>query len=117
MSLTDDQAQELRTLKTHYRKTRITMKANIRLASVDLHELLKDEQASLADIETQLNALHALKAKLYLESIKAKRQAKAVLSEEQQSRMDAIHERIKSHGGKMTHQGSAPMHRKEHGQE
>lgn len=115
MSLTDDQVEQLHTIKTNYRKTRITMKADIKLANVDLHELLKDEQSSLADIETQLNAMHGLKAKLYLESIKAQRQAMAVLSEEQRSRMDTIHKRIKSHGGQMMHRDGSPGHRKHNG--
>jgi len=115
MSLTDDQVRKLHTLKTNYRKTRITMKAAIKLAKIDLHELVKDEQAKLADIEKQLNEMHDLKAKLSLESIKAQRQAMAVLSEEQRSRMDAIHKRIKSHGGQMMHRDGSPGHRKHNG--
>ena len=112
MSLTDDQAQQLRALKTMYRKTRITLKAEIKLANVDLHEILKDTTASLSDIEAHLNTVHAVKTRLYLASITAKRQANAVLSEEQQSRMNTIHERIKSHGGNMAHQGGHAGYRK-----
>ncbi len=106
MSLTEDQAQQLHDLKTNYKKTRIKMKAAVKLASIDLHEVLRNEKASLSDIEAQLNAMHALKTKLYMASIKAKRDAKTVLSEEQQARMDKIHERIKSHGGNMAHSGA-----------
>ncbi len=117
MSLTDDQVQQLRTLKTNYQKARVTMKADMKLARIDLHETMKDEQASLADIEAQLNTLHASKTKLYLASIKAKRDANALLSEEQQSRMKTIHERIRSHGGNMMHQDDKGPYRKhnEHG--
>ncbi len=103
MNLTDNQAQQLRDLKTQYQKSRITMKADVQLASLDLHEVLKDDQAGLADIEAQLNNVHALKTKLYMASIQAKRHAMTVLSEEQQSRMKQIHERIKSHGGHDTY--------------
>ena len=105
MSLTADQEQKLATLKTSYKKDRIKAKAEVELASIDLHEVLKNEKASLADIEKEFGKLHALKTKLYMTSIKAKRDAKAVLSAEQRARMDKIHERIKSHGGNMAHSG------------
>lgn len=112
MSLTADQEQKLATLKTSYKKDRIKMKAEVELASIDLHEVLKNEKASLADIKTEFNKLHALKTKLYMTSIKAKRDAKAVLSEEQRARMDKIHERIKSHGGNMGHPGDYSKYKK-----
>jgi len=103
MSLTDDQAEKLRSVKTNYKKDRIKMKATVALANIDLHELLRDDKASLSDIERNLKNVYGLKADLNMASIKAKREAKAVLSAEQQSRMDKIHERIKSHGANPTH--------------
>ena len=115
MSLTAEQEQKLRTLKTTYKKDRIKMKADVQLASIDLHEVLRNEKANLSDIEAQFNAMHALKTKLYMASIKAKRDAKAVLSDEQQSRMDKIHERIKAHGGNMEHSGDYSKYKKSKG--
>lgn len=103
MSLTSEQEQNLRNVKTNYKKERIKMKATVELANIDLHELLRNENASLADIERDLKNVHALKADLYMASIKAKREAKSVLSAEQQSRMDKIHERIKTHGANPAH--------------
>lgn len=113
MSLTDDQEQKLATLKTSYKKDRIRTKAEVELASIDLHEVLKSEKASLADIEKEFDKLHALKTKLYMASIKAKRDAKALLSEEQRARMDKIHDRIKSHGGNMAHSGDYSKYKKD----
>ena len=115
MSLTADQEQKLVTLKTSYKKDRIKTKAEVELASIDLHEVLKNEKAGLADIEKEFNKLHALKTKLYMASIKAKRDAKAVLSAEQRARMDKIHERIKSHGGNMEHSGGYSKYKKSKG--
>ena len=112
MSLTAEQEQKLRTLKVNYKKDRIKTKAEVELASIDLHEVLKNEKASLADIEKEFGKLHALKTKLYMASIKAKRDAKAVLSAEQRARMDKIHERIKSHGGNMAHSGDYSKYKK-----
>ena len=112
MSLTAEQEQKLQALKTTYKKARIKTKADVDLASIDLHEVLKNEKASLTDIEAEFNKLHALKTKLYMASIKAKRDAKAVLSDEQRARMDKIHERIKSHGGNMGHSGDYSKYKK-----
>ena len=103
MSVTDEQEQQLRDVRTNYRKDRIKIKANVQLANIDLHELLRDNKSSLGDIEKNIKLVYGLKADLNMASIKAKRDAKAVLSEEQQSRMDKIHERIKSHGGNTPH--------------
>lgn len=112
MSLTEDQTQQLHTLKTAYQKTRVKMKADVKLARIELHEILRNENSNLSDIEAQFNTMHTMKTKLYMASIKTKREAKAVLSPEQQSRMDKIHERIKTHGGNMAHPGAKPEYGK-----
>lgn len=112
MSLTADQEQQLHAIKTSYKKTKIKMKADIQLARVDMHELLRNDTASLSEIESQMNDVHALMTKLHMADIKAKRDAKAVLTEEQRARMDAIHERIKAHGGNMTHDGGYSKYKK-----
>ena len=112
MSLTAEQEQKLHALKTAYKKDRIKTKAEVDLANIDLHEVLKNEKASLSDIEAEFNKLHGLKTKLYMASVKAKRDAKAVLSDEQRARMDKIHERIKSHGGNMGHSGDYSKYKK-----
>ena len=117
MSLTAEQEQKLHDLKTTYKKDRIKTKAEVDLANIDLHEVLKNEKASLSDIEAEFNKLHTLKTKLYMASIKAKRDAKAVLSDEQQARMDTIHERIKAHGGNMGHPGDYSKYKKSKGHE
>ncbi len=118
MSLTDEQVRRLYAIRTQHKKDRIVMKADIKLGNVDLHELLRTNTASLSDIEAQLNAIHAVKTKLYLASIKAKRAAVAVLSKEQRARMNAIHKRIKARGGMAHHNGAGhKKHReRQHGE-
>lgn len=110
MSLTDEQVQQLRNLKINYKKDRIRMKAEMDLAKVDLHVLLWDEKAKLADIEAQMNTVHGLMTKLHIASLKAPRDALAVLSDEQQSRMDTMHKRMK--GGSKDHSGAASKEKK-----
>jgi Spy/CpxP family protein refolding chaperone len=125
MAITDEQEDKLRAINLAFKKTRIKMKAEVKLANLDLHELLRDDQASLSDIESKLKTVHALKADLHMASIKARREAKAVLTEEQRKRMKAVHERIKAMGkgamgkGAMGggHPGGYPHHGKGQGKE
>lgn len=112
MSLTDEQVQQLRNLKINYKKDRIRMQADADIAEVDLHALLWDEKAKLADIEAQMNAVHGLMTKLHIASIKAPRDALAVLTDEQRSRMDNMHKRMKSHGGGMADPGDSSEYKK-----
>ena len=112
MSLTDEQVQQLRDLKINYKKNRIRMKADVDVAEVDLHVLLWDDKAKLADIEAQMNAVHGLMTKLHVASIKAKRDGKALLTDEQRSRIDSMHKRMRSHSGSKGHPGDSSKEKK-----
>ncbi|MDH4193796.1 MAG: Spy/CpxP family protein refolding chaperone [Nitrospirota bacterium] len=113
MAITDDQAAKLQTIKTEFEKTKIRMKADMQLASLDLHELLRNDQGDLSAIESKLKNLFEIRAGLYLASVKAGRDAKAVLTDEQRARMKAVHDRINAYKeGGMTqgHPGGYPHH-------
>jgi Spy/CpxP family protein refolding chaperone len=112
MSLTDEQVQQFRDLKINYKKDRIRMKADVDVAEVDLHVLLWNEKAKLADIEAQMNTVHGLMTKLHMASIKAKRDGKAVLTDEQRTRMDTMHKRMKSYGSSKGHPGASSKEKK-----
>ena len=117
MAITDDQVAKLQSIKTNFEKTKIKMKADIQLTSVDLHDLLRDDKGSLNEVETQLKNLYAKRADMYLASVKSTRDAKAVLTDEQRSRMKAVHDRINAYqGGGMGHKGH-PGGYKHHGKE
>ncbi|WP_447970626.1 Spy/CpxP family protein refolding chaperone [Nitrospira sp. M1] len=117
MAITDEQEAKLHDIQTTYKKTRIKMKAEVELANLDLHELLKKEDSNLSDIESKLKNMHNIKADLYMASIKARREAKAVLTDEQRSRMKAVHDRIQAYssGGmaKKGHPGGYKHHGKD----
>lgn len=115
MAITDEQEHKLRSISRDYKKTKIKMNAEVQLANLDLHELLRNDQAALSDIETKLKNVHTLKADLLMASIKAKREAKAVLTDEQRKRMKAVHDRIEQYGsGSMSegHPGGYTHHGK-----
>ncbi|MEX0830189.1 MAG: hypothetical protein WD032_08075 [Nitrospirales bacterium] len=115
MAITDDQVAKLQSIKTDFEKTKIKMKADIQLTSVDLHDLLRDDKGAINDVGTMLKSLYDKKADLYLASVKSTRDAKAVLTDEQRARMKTVHDRINAfqgtgmgatgHPGGYTHHG------------
>lgn len=116
MAITEDQVEKLLTIKTDFKKTKIRMKADIQLTSVDLHNLLRGDKGALNEIEAKLKDLYATKAEMYLASVKATRDAKAVLTAEQRARMKTVHDRInalKDSGmGSKGHPGGYKHHEK-----
>ncbi len=118
MAITDDQVAKLQSIKTDFEKTKIKMKADIQLASVDLHDLLRDDKGALNEVEAKLKDLYDTRAGMYFASVKASRDAKAVLTDEQRARMKTVHDRINAHkGGGMGakgHPGGYKHHGKEH---
>ncbi len=117
MAVTDDQAAKLQALKTDFEKTKITMKAAIQLASLDLHELMRDDKGSLNEVEAKLKDLYDTRAGMYFASVKASRDAKAVLTEEQRSRMKTVHDRINAYKGSDMGGKGHPGGYKHHGKE
>lgn len=115
MAITEDQVAKLLAIRTDFKKTKIRMKADIQLTSVDLHDLLRDDKGSLNEVEAKLKDLYNTRAGLYFASVKATRDAKAVLTAEQRARMKTVHDRInaykdsgmgaKGHPGEYKHHG------------
>ncbi len=91
LGITDVQEMSLRAIKIAFKKERITRKADVNLAKVDLHALLHDDLSTMTQIEAAVKEVYALKADVRLASIKAYREAKTVLSPEQQKKMKAMH--------------------------
>ena len=116
MAITDDQAAKLHAIRTEFEKTKIRMKADMQLTSVDLHELLRDDKGDLGAVESKLKNLFELRAAMYLASVKASREAKSVLTDEQRSRMKTVHDRINAYregGMGKDHPGGYPHHSKD----
>ena len=116
MAITDEQEAKLQAIKTNFEKTKIKMKADMQLTSLDLHELLRDDKGELNAVEAKLKSLYEIRASMYLASVKAGRDAKAVLTDEQRARMKAVHDRINAYkdGGMGNgHPGGYSHHGKE----
>jgi len=117
MAITDDQAAKLQTIKTDFEKTKIRMKADMQLTSVDLHDLLRDDKGALNEVEAKLKSLYEKRADLYLASVKSTRDAKAVLTDEQRARMKTVHDRINAYQGTGMGEKGYPGGYKHHGKE
>lgn len=117
MAITEDQVSRLRIIKSDFEKTKIKMKADIQLTSVDLHDLLRDDKGSLNEVEAKLKDLYNTRAGMYFASVKASRDAKAVLTAEQRARMKTVHDRINAYKGTDMGTKSHPGDYKHHGKE
>ncbi len=117
MAITEDQVAKLQAIKTDFEKTKIKMKADIQLTSVDLHDLMRDDKGALNEVEAKLKSLYDKRADLYLASVKSTRDAKAVLTDEQRARMKTVHDRINAYKdsgmGAHGHPGGYKHHGKE----
>jgi len=117
MAITDDQVSKLQTIRSGFEKAKIKMKADIQLTSVDLHDLLRDDKGSLSEVEAKLKDLYNTRAGMYFASVKASRDAKAVLTDEQRSRMKTVHDRINAYKGTGMGTKGHPGGYKHHGKE
>ena len=117
MAITEDQVSRLQTIKSDFEKTKIKMKADIQLTSVDLHDLLRDDKGSLNEVEAKLKDLYNTRAGMYFASVKASRDAKAVLTAEQRARMKTVHDRINAYKGTGMGAKGHPGGYKHHGKE
>ena len=109
LGISDQQETRLRAIKIAFKKERITRQAEVDLAKVDLHALLHNEQSTLAQIESAVKKVYGLKADLRVASIKARREAKAVLTPEQQKKMRGMHDYKKHEMGRDHHRRRGHM--------
>ncbi len=91
LGLTEEQAMRLHTMKIEFKKGRITKKAEVDLATVDMHAIQHDTQSSMSDIEAAVKKVYVLKADFHLLSVRTRQDAKSVLTPEQQDKMKSLH--------------------------
>jgi Spy/CpxP family protein refolding chaperone len=87
LELTDKQVQDLQSIKMEFMKGKFRAEADLKIAQMELKGLMQDDNASLKDIETKMNAVAKLRTDMKLSHIKALRQAKALLTPEQKAKL------------------------------
>lgn len=98
LNLSEEQVGKLKAITLDYTKARIRGKAEVKLAEVDVRALVFDENAEMGSIETAMRKAESAKTALRLESVKAMRAAKAVLTPEQREKWRAAMKERHRHG-------------------
>ena len=94
IGLSEEQVGKIKALQLELDKTRIRTEAEIQVAGREMHELIRDEKAELGAIEAKLKQSADLEVGLRLASIKARRDAMALLTPEQREKEKAEHDKM-----------------------
>ncbi len=105
LGLSDEQAKQLTQIFSQATKAGIKQRADIRIAELELRELLETDPVDMAQVEGKLKAIEGLRTALRLSLIKAHEQAKGVLTPEQRQKLEGLHDRLPGMMGMMEMMG------------
>src|SRR6266540_1064235 len=94
ISLTADQVAKLKAINLDLARTRIKTESEIKVAELELADLLDNEKAGLDAIEAKVKQSEMLEVGLRMAAIKAKRESLALLTPEQREKEKAEHEKM-----------------------
>jgi Spy/CpxP family protein refolding chaperone len=94
LGFSDEQAKQLTQIFSQATKAGIKQRADIRIAELELRELLETDPVDMAQVEGKLKAIEGLRTALRLSLIKAHEQAKGVLTPEQRQKLEGLHDRL-----------------------
>ena len=83
LNLTDDQVKALKTIKTNFMKEDIQKEADLKIAHMELQDLLQADKLDLPSVEKKIKAVSNMQADKKIAHIKAFEKAKEVLTPEQ----------------------------------
>lgn len=109
MGLTDDQIKKLKDIKLDLDRTRIQAEADIKIAEREARALIDEDGSSLSAIESKLKESAMKQVSLRVASVKARRDAMAVLTPEQSKRVKMFHERMRERFRPGTHGKGMPQ--------
>ena len=104
IGLTPEQITKLKSMQLDFKRTEARLEADAKVAKLELHALLEDEQADLIAIQAKVDQLKKAESACLFTAIKSKRNAMAMLTPDQREKDRAVHEHMKSgtqHGGGM----------------
>ena len=87
LDLSEEQRDELNDISNLYKKSVIRKNADLQIAKVDLHELMRQEEPDLDAIEDQVRDIANLEAGTKFSQIKVRIDARNVLTEEQRAKL------------------------------
>lgn len=98
IGLTPEQIGKLKGLQLDFKRTEARLEADAKIAKLELHALMEDEQADLSAIQAKIDQLKKSEAACLFAAIKSKRSATTLLSPDQREKERTVHEQMKSHG-------------------
>ncbi len=98
IGLTSEQVSKLKAMQLDLGREQVRTEADVKVAKLELHALIEDEQADLAAIQAKVDQLKKAEGGLLLAGIKAKRAATAMLTPEQREKDRAVHEKMTREG-------------------
>ena len=104
LALTSDQERSLRELRAHFEKEAIKRTAEVDVAELELKELLEQEKVDLINVEASTKKIALLRADLRLARIKTIEAGKALLTPEQQRKLERL-----GHDSRMGEPGKGMM--------
>lgn len=120
IGLTAEQISKLKAMQLDLNRTQARTEADIKIAKLELHALLEEDQADFAAIQAKVGQLKQAEGALLLAAIKAKRDAAAMLTPDQREKDRAHREKMKGEDegqqrGGMGGKGRGGMGGGEHG--
>ena len=99
IGLTPEQITKLKSMQLDFQRTEARLEADTKVAELELHALLDDEQADLTAIQAKVEQLKKAEVACLFAAIKSKHTATALLTPDQREKEHAVHEHMKSAGG------------------
>lgn len=106
LGLTDEQTEKLRQTFTESRKANIKMKADLQIRRMELHEILRADNADRDAALKKVEEISNLRAQLMRQHVESMLTAKSILTPEQQKKVHTMMaERKSRHGDGPRHRG------------
>lgn len=109
LTLSEAQEKQLRDILYQVIKTSTKQRADVRVAEIELQQLLDADPVEMGKIEGKLKEIEALRTAIQLNLIKAHEQAKGLLSPEQRQKLERLHDRHPGMQGMMGEGGMGGM--------
>jgi Spy/CpxP family protein refolding chaperone len=109
LSLSEEQEKRLKDILYQVTKTSVKQRADVRVAELELQQLLDADPVDMGKVEAKLKEIEGLRTAFRLNLIKAHEQAKGVLSPEQRQQFERIHDRLPGMRGMMGECGMSRM--------
>jgi nickel and cobalt resistance protein CnrR len=112
LNLTEEQQSQMRKLKVEFQKKQIQNQARIRVARLDLHQLLSADKPDRGTIEKAIKEISAMQTEAKLNHLDHMFAVRGILNPEQQK----IWKEQRMHRGGMRHERMRMLHRDNMGQ-